>query len=265
VDFDFPIDLTLPPGGLALLVNFDPSTQPDIAVAFRAKYEVPQTVPLWGPYQGNLNNAGERVSLLRPDAPQTAPGPEFGRVPYILVDQVRYSNLAPWPTGASGTGFSIQRSPVGAYGDDPAFWQAAAPTAGRTLTGAADSDGDGMPDDWEVANGLSPTDGTGVNGPDGDLDQDGMSNGDEYQAGTAANDPASVLALSLVERTAAGTDLSFGAASARTYTLLVAEGVNGPWLRLLDFPASASARTIQFTDPTSNHTRFYKLITPALP
>ncbi|MHB1310122.1 MAG: hypothetical protein ACYC23_23885, partial [Limisphaerales bacterium] len=64
---------------------------------------------------------------------------------------------------------------------------------------------------------------------------------------------------------AAGTDLSFGAASARTYTLLVAEGVNGPWLRLLDFPASASARTIQFTDPTSNHTRFYKLITPALP
>ncbi|MHB9009881.1 MAG: lamin tail domain-containing protein, partial [Limisphaerales bacterium] len=151
VDFDFPIDLTLPPGGLALLVNFDPSTQPDIAVAFRAKYEVPQTVPLWGPYQGNLNNAGERVSLLRPDAPQTAPSPEVGRVPYILVDQVRYSNLAPWPTGASGTGFSIQRSPVGAYGDDPAFWQAAAPTAGRTLTGAADSDGDGMPDDWETA------------------------------------------------------------------------------------------------------------------
>ena len=48
----------------------------------------------------------------------------------------------------------------------------------------ADSDGDGLPDGWEVANGLNPT-----NGGDGnaDPDGDGLTNSQEYAKGTNPN------------------------------------------------------------------------------
>lgn len=46
-----------------------------------------------------------------------------------------------------------------------------------------DFDGDGLPDDWETAYGLDPKDPTGVNGPDGDPDADGLSNFYEYLTG----------------------------------------------------------------------------------
>jgi hypothetical protein len=64
--------------------------------------------------------------------------------------------------------------------------------AGGTLTqnkppilGAGmDADGDGLPNDWEVAYGLDPLDGTGFNGPNGDPDGDGMNNLQEFLAGS---------------------------------------------------------------------------------
>ncbi len=48
----------------------------------------------------------------------------------------------------------------------------------------SDTDGDGMPDGWEVANGLDPL----YNDANGDADYDGVSNYDEYLAGTTPNE-----------------------------------------------------------------------------
>ncbi|MDD5706352.1 MAG: thrombospondin type 3 repeat-containing protein, partial [Kiritimatiellae bacterium] len=43
-----------------------------------------------------------------------------------------------------------------------------------------DSDGDGLPDNWELNNGLDPNDRTGDNGGGGDPDNDGLNNEQEY-------------------------------------------------------------------------------------
>lgn len=58
----------------------------------------------------------------------------------------------------------------------------------------SDSDGDGMADGWEVNHGLDPTSGEGINGPDGDVGGDGLTNLQEYLDGMYyAADPAEIL------------------------------------------------------------------------
>ena len=64
---------------------------------------------IFGPYDGQLDNSGDAVELVRPDVPQPPSAPDAGAVYYILADKVNYSDLAPWPELADGTGDSIQR------------------------------------------------------------------------------------------------------------------------------------------------------------
>jgi len=52
-----------------------------------------------------------------------------------------------------------------------------------------DGDGDGLPDDWETAQGLNPASANGDDGRHGDPDADGRSNYLEFQSGTPANAP----------------------------------------------------------------------------
>jgi len=55
----------------------------------------------------------------------------------------------------------------------------------------SDDDNDGLPDTWEEDNGLDPLDSVGENGKDGDPDNDGWTNYEEYMAGTNPADDTS--------------------------------------------------------------------------
>ncbi len=135
VQFTFPTSVTLPANSFLLVVPFDPASATALA-QFRSKYGVPVAVPVYGPYRGRLDNAGESIELLKPDAPQSAGSPDFGFVPYVRVEKVDYTDAAPWPSGAvDGGGFSLQRRGAGLYGNEPLNWTAANPTPG-TFNGA---------------------------------------------------------------------------------------------------------------------------------
>ena len=126
VDFPFPANVVVPAQGYILVVNFNPATEPTLLANFRSKYGVPDSVLLFGPYQGKLDNTEEDIRLQMPGKP---PPDKLSDGPYILVDQVHYHDDHRWPTAADGVGFSLQRVDLSRYGNDPGNWIAAAPTA----------------------------------------------------------------------------------------------------------------------------------------
>jgi len=130
VSFNFPPDVTLPAHARVLVVSFDP-TDAALLAAFRAAYNLPLTVPIFGPYSGKLDNRGEAIELLKPDAPQAPDRPDPGLVPYVLVDRVDYEDRDPWPNSPDGSGDSLQRRSSIVYGNDPVHWLGASPTPGR--------------------------------------------------------------------------------------------------------------------------------------
>jgi len=184
VDFDFPPNVQLLPHSYALLVNFDPDTNAVALASFRALHGLPVSLRILGPYSGKLANSGETVRLRRPDAPQAPGSPDAGTVPYVLVDEVRYRDAYPWPVEADGLGDSLQRRRPLEYANDPVNWRAAAPTAGRANVpghGFADTDFDGLPDDYEDAQELDS--GSAADAVL-DTDGDGRTTREEFLDGT---------------------------------------------------------------------------------
>ncbi|HKQ36748.1 MAG TPA: lamin tail domain-containing protein [Verrucomicrobiae bacterium] len=120
VDFNFPTNQTLAAGGFALLVNFNLTNTP-VLDAFRSRYGLSPSVPIYGPYDGRLNNAGDSVRLQKPDAPTLD---DLGNpvVPYIVVERVDYLPIEPWPLAADGIGAALQRKIFANFANDPANW-----------------------------------------------------------------------------------------------------------------------------------------------
>ncbi|MCP4425056.1 MAG: DUF11 domain-containing protein [Chloroflexi bacterium] len=110
--YTFTHNAVVPAGGRILVVDMAPA-------AFRAAYNVPVEVQIFGPYPGGLSNGGELISLQMPGLPELD-----GTVPYIVVDEVNYDDKAPWPTEPDGDGPALRRVSNVLYGDDPANWEA---------------------------------------------------------------------------------------------------------------------------------------------
>jgi hypothetical protein len=106
------LDYTFPPG--SIITNRQYLVLAGNIPAYFAAYGTNATVP-FAQFNGNLQNDGETLTLLRPGA---APGQE------IAVDKVRYEGQLPWITTPNGSGPSLQlidpaqdHSRVGNWGD----------------------------------------------------------------------------------------------------------------------------------------------------
>jgi hypothetical protein len=79
---------------------------------------------VFGPFDGKLNNDGERIILQAPQPPELN-----GDVAYADMDVVEYGVATPWPT-MGGNSQALVRQNLWQYGNDPINW-VAAPTGLR--------------------------------------------------------------------------------------------------------------------------------------
>jgi hypothetical protein len=131
-------------------------------------------------------------------------------------------------------------------------------TANVTVT--ADADGDGLADDWELANGLNPNDPA-----DAQLDVDGdtMTTRAEYIAGTDPRDALSYLKVGPITGQFP-VQLNFSAISNRTYTVEYTDLLGGGiWTKLADIAGSPTNRVESLMDRVPAVQRVYRLVTPA--
>ncbi|MHC4324613.1 MAG: lamin tail domain-containing protein, partial [Planctomycetota bacterium] len=120
VDYTFPLNTSIPAGGRLIVVGFDPYTETGLLAEFVAAYNTGQLIPgvdITGPWAGNLSNNGERLALKKPEAPDLPGDP----VCWVIVDEVIYTDVSPWPDAADGDGYALQRISADQYhsGNDP--------------------------------------------------------------------------------------------------------------------------------------------------
>ena len=91
IDYAFPAGAELAPGAYALVVQAEPANN---FAAFRAHYGLAGDVPIFGPYNGSLNDAGEQVTF------KAAAGG-------TNLISFKYSDGPGWPLAADGAGHSL--------------------------------------------------------------------------------------------------------------------------------------------------------------
>lgn len=162
--------------------------------------------------------------------------------------------------------FNVQPTNAGTY--RLVVTNAANPSPGLsldpvTLTVLADSDHDGLPDEWEAAHGLNTN-----NAADAQLDSDldDLSNSQEYLAGTDPQDPQSLFNVDgvLLGIGGAAAVLQFNALSNRTYTVQCRNSLTaGAWTNVTDVIAHPTNRLVSITNAINGAaTRYYRLATP---
>lgn len=129
-NYMFPSNVVLGPGEYFLVVNFPTNDAVPLA-AFRATYPMPNpNQVILGEYTGRLPNNSGRLALEQPQAPDLPGSP----LSWVIVDEVLYADLPPWPCDTDGTGHSLQRvDPLG-HGSDPMNWTGQAPSPGAART-----------------------------------------------------------------------------------------------------------------------------------
>lgn len=203
---------------------------------------VPDTTPPTGGV--SINGGAARttsrtvtLSLNAADSAGTVTGMRISNDGVTYAAEVAYATSCSW-TLTSGDGI---KTVYVLFKDSAGNWTSTAAT--DTIELRLDSDGDGMPDAWETTYGLS----TSANDATIDTDSDGVSNLNEYLAGTSPTNPAdnapvaragadqSVAPQRVVLDGSASSDPN-GDALSYSWTQL-----SGPATVLLETPTSSSA------------------------
>jgi uncharacterized protein (TIGR02597 family) len=122
-----------------------------------------------------------------------------------------------------------------------------------------DSDGDGLPDAFEVANGLNPN-----NSADAtlDWDGDGLNSLQEFWAGTNPQDSANAFRIVNAKDESTGFKIQFNAVSGKTYTLEANNDFpNGSWQSVASLSATAALMERVDTGSAAVAKRIYRITT----
>ena len=111
IDFTFPLNTVMPVSGY-LVIAKNP-------VVFNSIYG-PTSRPVLGPFDGQLNNSGEKLELAMP----TSDFDNDNERIYITMEHVEYGENDPWPEEADGQGYMLFKRPLRNYSNDPINWQA---------------------------------------------------------------------------------------------------------------------------------------------
>jgi hypothetical protein len=232
-----------PPASLGLLINLVVTAQP-----------VTQTVPLGG-------SATLSVAVSGSPAPFSFEWHRGSVSIWTNVTSARASFLSL---------SNVQAGQAGPY--RVVIKNAATPPTGLVSSAAilsvgVDTDGDGLPDDWETNHQFSATDAADATQ---DADGDGATNLQEFLAGTDPWDASSLLRIEAIAQNRDGVvTLQFTAQSNKTYTVRASPATDGAaWVRVADVPAAPTNRTVVVTDPSAPIAagqRFYRLASPRLP
>jgi hypothetical protein len=128
-----------------------------------------------------------------------------------------------------------------------------------TFVSPSDADGDGLPGDWESANGLSDDD---PNDALLDLDGDGQSNAAEFLAGTDPRNGSSFFRIQAAEWSGDGTLLlRWNSVAGRSYRISYSPDLENWFLFGETGEVTATGTVTEFSDPSSPRptARYYRI------
>jgi len=168
VGFVFPESTSLPSGQFLLVCATNPA-------AFRIQYSIPPDVDVFGPFDGALDNAGERIRLKHPG------NPEPSLVPQIQLESVNYKPSVPWPLPPTN-GVAIERVYPTSPANDPVSWRLGTSYGSPGMSSLGDGPINTLPEAYKLDHFGSLS--IAGSGEGEDFDRDGKDNLSEFISGT---------------------------------------------------------------------------------